>query len=214
MPNTSVPAAATGLPIVQRRTVLFGLGATALTSGATVAAASVSRPSRLAELLTDFQRKEAEWLAISDELDALLASSSLPPPCIRARMRIMTHDGLQYRWQVFHAKEDLDRVFRMDCGITLPPALVRRHARLVARLRRQHKRREAAREALGINRLQKLEHAASEARRQAQVAILKHQPASLAEMREKNAYLLVLVRDLYEFDGVELGWLFGAGVVS
>lgn len=211
MPNTPLPAAATGLPTVHRRTVLFGLGAAAAAGGATAVAAASAGGSVLIDLLADHRRKEAELLAICDELDGLLVSSSLPPLSIRARVRVMTGDGSQYRWQVFSAKEDLDRVFRMDRGIPFPPALARRHARLVARLRRQHRRREAAREALGINRLEKLERAAYEARRQAHVAILKHEPVSLAEMREKNAYLLALVRDLYEFDDDELHWLFGAG---
>lgn len=166
----------------------------------------------LAELIADYRWKHEEWTQVCSELDTLLASPALPPDRIKVRWRVEYPGYIDFRTIVYRFKEEIDRSFGVDRGHKLSQKASRRRARALARLRRQHAIHEAAREALGINRLEHLEGEAFEARWQAHVAILKQRPATLAEAQMKDRFLLELLDQGNDFDPRQLRWVFSGDV--
>jgi hypothetical protein len=210
MPNAAVRAAAIGLPTLSRRAVLGGSAAALALPTATAAVAS--EMSAIAELIADHDLALEAERAADEMVEQLYERASLPSIEVRyGKRRLRDPETGEITWGQWASsyQHDVERHFAIsiDGWRTCPSqahfvaAQEAKRDGLIAELRRQEADYDAAKQAYGITAAEQMAERAFTQRAGIRDAIFASRPETMAEVAEKNEFLLRLHREGLDLQG-------------
>lgn len=192
---------------ISRRQALAGLGLLSASAGAAALVSSAAaRPSgRLEELIADWRYKAAEEDELFERYEALL--KQLPA-------RHIEHVYRAGQTKIFTDEEQIDRAYGIGIPIEHDRGTREKHAAAVSAFRRQMRLYRAARKRLRVDEAERLADGAWRAKMAAQDAIFAYSPATIAEARERSAFILARVNENHDFTDDHWRMIFAAGSVG